>query len=213
MSAERTGEPIYSLVYVSGAPATGKSTLMASLTAGCQREAEAKPFAHDWLYDPRERGSLLTRLGVEVGRRRDSFSGTDALGMSVSPVACRWIAGRPAHLVLAEGDRLANRAFLTAAAEAGYAVHFVHLHADAHLLDARCAARGSKQSPAWRKGRTTKSANLAAWAAIEEANRDRWNVWRVDTSLTYPRSISTALRRSIGALAILPEPMEVGAAW
>lgn len=201
------------LVYVSGAPGAGKSTLMRALTAGCDREPEAKPFAHDWLYDPREAGVLLSRLAVELGRRRESFSGTDALGMSVSPVACRWIAERPARLVLAEGDRLANRAFLAAAADAGYAVNLVHLWADPATLDARCAARGSKQNDSWRKGRTSKAANLAAWSAIEGNARDRWNTWRFDTSLApnNPGLIALALRRSISALALLPEP--VGASW
>jgi hypothetical protein len=198
-----------SLVYLSGAPGTGKSTLMARLTEGCARERQLKPFAHEELYEPMvpglNRGGVLLPIGVELGQRRPGFPGTDTLGMAVSPVACRWIAERPFELVLAEGDRLANQAFLTAALDAGYQVHLVHLHADATLLGQRYLARGSRQNETWRKGRVTKAANLASWAAISRtADRPELHLWRFDTGLASPGEISAALRRAIPALRVLP---------
>lgn len=102
------------LLYIIGAPAAGKSTLMAELTRYCHRSSRPKPFAHDVLlnYD----GEIV---GAEMGRRRGTFSGTDALSMSVSPLACRFVAAQQFPLVLGEGDRLSHLRFLDSAAAAG----------------------------------------------------------------------------------------------
>jgi hypothetical protein len=148
------------LIYVVGAPGSGKSTLMAALTAGCTRHPVDQPVPHDVLT-----AGDRQPLGAELGRRRTTFSGTDALAMSVSPAAKAWVATHPYGLVLAEGDRLAHMGFLTAAADAGYRVTLVYLQADPDLVDARCAARGSTQDPTWRAGRATKAHRLGASAS------------------------------------------------
>lgn len=194
------------LVYLIGPPAVGKSTLMRELTRGCQREAEAKPFAHDWLYDPAERGVQLTRLGIELGRRRADFPGTDTLAMNVAPVARQWIATRPNPLILAEGDRLANMAFLLAAQAVGYVVNVVYLHAEPDVLDARSQQRGSAQNAAWRKGRTTKSSNLTTASRTEGLK-----VFTLDSGFLSPVGCAMRLRSWIPALRKLPESSSVTA--
>lgn len=149
------------LLYLVGPPGVGKSTVMAELTSRCGREQSLQPFAHDVLVrQDRE-------VGVELGRRRASFSGTDALGMSVQPRAVEWIASRPHRLVLGEGARLGTVGFLTAARTAGYRVLLVHLSAPEDVLERRRALRGSRQSPSWMQGAETRAQRLADRMALD----------------------------------------------
>ena len=157
------------LVYLVGPPAAGKSTLMAELTAACTR---ATALEVDWsaaqVVGPHVPYEFLSRpnrgaVAVELGAQRRAFSGTDALPMDINPKACAWIAVAPYELVLGEGDRLANLAFLTAAADAGREVWLVSVDAPDAVLDQRCAARHSTQTAAWRVGRATKAARLLSW--------------------------------------------------
>lgn len=150
-----TGE----LLYLIGAPGAGKSTLMAELTGGCDRVPVALPLRHELLAVD---GRLV---GAEIGGRRHAFSGTDVLPMNVNPAACRWVGCVDVPLLLAEGDRLANRRFLLAADDAGYRVTIAHLDPDAEELQRRHAERGAAQDERWRRGRATKVRRLSAYAA------------------------------------------------
>lgn len=153
------------LLYLIGAPGVGKSTLVREL-AGTQ-----KPF------ELSECGLRMLRYPcgvVELGARREAFSGTDALGMSIAPVARTFVAGkslcRTHPLVLAEGDRLASLSFLEAARSGGYHVTLCLLVAsDADARRARRARElGAKpQNAAWVKGRFTKIENL--WRSFDVA--------------------------------------------
>lgn len=145
------------LIYLSGPPAAGKSTLMAELTAGHPRtpQPEAR-VPHIQVGDP--------AIALELGADRPLHPGTDTLAMNIQPRAITWISTRPHHLILGEGDRLATVGFLTAAAEAGYTVDLLHLDAPPALTAERAARRGTNQNPTWVKGRHTKNARLAAWA-------------------------------------------------
>lgn len=158
------------VLYLIGEPGTGKSTLMADLTAGLARlpvEAEANAPARDWLLTDAARLSSI--VAVELGRRRGSFSGTDALPQAaILPAVAYLRGGRAAEetsLLLAEGARLANRRFLRACTDSGWQVilaHLVNPAAAAARRAARAAALGVPlQNPSWVKGRRTASANLA----------------------------------------------------
>jgi hypothetical protein len=184
------------LVYLVGAPGVGKSTLMAELTGGCHRLPVNLPVGHDRLVDV----GRAEVVAVELGRHRPGFPGTDTLPLNVSPVACRWVAAAgPGPLVLAEGDRLAHTGFLDAAAYGGYRVTVVHLTAPPDVLDARCAQRGSTQNEAWRQGRLTKSARLAAYAA------ERYPPLITLHTNLIASALAARLRTVLPALSPLPE--------
>jgi hypothetical protein len=161
------------LVYLSGEPGVGKSTLMREVTAGWERiylpkEPDAAPH-RDLLFHRDHPGVCCA---VELGRVRDSFSGTDALASDCINEAEAWLrtgkAARESALVLAEGARLANRRFLTAAVESGYRVQLLHL-SGLSLAASRRANRARvlgkpEQNASWVKGRRTAAANLALHA-------------------------------------------------
>jgi hypothetical protein len=159
------------LVYLIGQPGAGKSQLMARLTLPFQRVAigtDEAPVAHDQLWravDPERDTASDTHecVGAEIGVRRPSFGGTDALPSSVIDQAVPWLASVPYRLLLAEGARLANRRFLDAALGAGYTVTLVLLdHDDADVWRKRRAKLiGRDQNASWVKGRLTASRNLA----------------------------------------------------
>lgn len=150
------------LLLIIGAPGAGKSTLMAKLTDSCSRTPVAAPVGHDVL---RPLIPVDGWSAAEIGRRRDGHAGTDALSMSVQPRVVQWLATHPHHLLLAEGDRLANLRFVAEANRAGYYVTLIYLDAPGHVLDARCHARGTTQDARWRAGRATKVRRLAEHAA------------------------------------------------
>lgn len=151
------------LLYIAGAPAAGKSTLVASLTRGLKRvpaeDLDRVPF--EKLYRD---GDII---GAELGKRREGFPGTDTMQMNVMPRARQWLHSHFYPLVIAEGSRLASMKFLDSAAEAGYEVNLVIMNARMSVLDERCTARGSDQDRTWRLGRATMAMRLGVFA--EEA--------------------------------------------
>lgn len=147
-----------SLIYIAGEPGSGKTTLMTKLTEGLDRHpAVGTDVPHDYLLN--KVGDLVA---MELGRRRGTFSGTDALSSSIIAKAEQWLCQHEAELVLAEGARLANRRFLMFAAQAGYMVTLVVLdHPDAaNWRAARARQIGKTQNGSWVAGRRTATLNL-----------------------------------------------------
>lgn len=137
------------LIYIIGEPGSGKSSLVAALLRhpGIQND---KPFAY-------------TRYlgGIELGARREKFSGTDALPMNVQPIVIEWLKEQPDETILiGEGDRLANLPFFSAAQQAGYNLMIYLLWVPPDLGEARRKRRGSDQNKTWIRGRITKVQNL-----------------------------------------------------
>ena len=147
-------------LYVVGPPGVGKTTLMRMLKA-------------EWLEGPPHQAwpkSLVwvtplfapdRLVGLEIGRQRDAFGGTDALGMAVMPQALHWVGvARFPEVVLGEGARLGTAIFLGALGKRTD-LTVVHLVAEEATLAERRAARGSKQDPTWMRGAATRAANTA----------------------------------------------------
>lgn len=143
------------LLYVIGEPGSGKSTLVEALTDGYQPVEIDKPFAmRVYATEPRN--------VAEFGRRRDGFSGTDALSMSVQPNVEAWLRHTPVAYALAEGDRLANPKFFDRVRAEGWKLVIARLYVKPRTAAARRQARGGRQDAAWVRSRQTKVEKLAA---------------------------------------------------
>lgn len=141
------------LLYLIGGPASGKSTLMRQLTRPYVRTVQAEPVPHEQLWRDGE------VVGCELGMRRDTFSGTDALAMNVAPKVVRWLGTHPYPAVLGEGNRLGNVRFLMATMKSGYRVLVVHLDGDDAEYERRWVQREQKHS--WAVGARTQARNVA----------------------------------------------------
>jgi ribose 1,5-bisphosphokinase PhnN len=170
-------------VYIIGVPGSGKSTLMAELTKGHTVMEFSKPIAHRWIGDG---------LAMELGRKRDSFSGTDALALNVQPEAMRFVEQHPARLILAEGDRLANDKFFQKIVDSGYDFQLVWVNVRPEVAEERRALRGSNQNATWLKGRQSKVFGLT----------ERWTVWHINGEIPASAQVDS-LRANIPALAVL----------
>ncbi|MEN6368728.1 MAG: P-loop-containing protein [Thermotogota bacterium] len=137
------------LVYLLGEPGAGKSTVAECLFRGVPSEAKAEPFAH-----------IIHPRGIELGARRESFSGTDALPMNVQPKVIPMMNDADSELFFAEGDRLANEKFFMACAFARIRIVPFLLKVPHGLAAQRRQARGSNQDPKWIRGRVSKVENL-----------------------------------------------------
>jgi hypothetical protein len=162
------------LLYLVGQPGSGKTTVIENLTAGLEPESvETRPFAH-----------IVWGDGiVELGARREGFSGTDTLSMSVQPKVLDWLRSEAPPYVLGEGDRLANQKFFRGVLAAGWDLDVMHLQVSDEVARYRRAARAHElgvplQDEAWLRGRVTKVRNLAAEFPMLpiDADRDEYRV-------------------------------------
>jgi hypothetical protein len=147
------------LLYIVGEPASGKTTLVKAMTDGVPVTA-FKVGPVRWL-------RLETKPSViELGARREEFSGTDALAMNVQPAMVNMLADDVAgQYVIGEGDRLTNLKFFRAVRDAGWYLHVACLEASPLTLAQRRSSRAfllgkPEQSASWVQGRQTKLRNL-----------------------------------------------------
>lgn len=140
------------IVYLLGLPGVGKSTALEAAIADWRHvEDRTTPFAH----------RVFTE-GIVLGRYREGFPGTDTLSMSVNPLAVDFVRRTPG-LIVGEGDRLANRAFLGACPE----LTLIHLDAPPRIARERARMRAAalgvkEQDASWWKARITKIDHLRA---------------------------------------------------
>jgi len=139
------------LLYLIGFPGAGKTTLLSKCLEGIPSTTVLDPFAH-----------VVYPGGAQLGKVRGTFSGTDALSLSVQPKVVKWLSHRPYENIVAEGDRLANERFFQSVQEYGYHLTVVYLDIPPWTAAERRAERGSNQNPAWVRGRQTKVAGLAS---------------------------------------------------
>ena len=146
------------LLYVIGYPGSGKSTAIAAALSHIPvASVEYEPFAHI-----RYEGGL-----VQLGRDRDTFSGTDALSMNVQPKVVRWLKATPHPVVIAEGDRLGNNKFFHLVKAAGWALEIVHFNVPVQVAYDRSVRRGSNYNESWYRGRVSKVYRLSRlWPVI-----------------------------------------------
>jgi hypothetical protein len=144
--------------YLIGVPGAGKSTALVGavdLLGWGEPEARRQPFAHAWYEDAR---------AVLLGKQDVPFPGTDTLSLGVNPRAVEFVRTAGADLIVGEGDRLANRRFLCAAADAGGVVLITFdlpaVAAFQRMLDRAEALGVAPQLESWWRGRATKTANL-----------------------------------------------------
>lgn len=185
-------------VYVVGPPAVGKTTLVTRLLAGYERGEPERlgygPLIGETLWEPE--GAAVRRAGLHLGKTREAFGGTDALGMVVLHDAVAWASEAPLPpLIVGEGARLTHPLFLTALAQRSRLV-VIHLWAPPSTLDDRVAARGSVQKDTWRRGQSTRVHN-AVKAAAEAGVR----IHRVIATRD-PAAVEAHVRAAVGSVGI-----------
>ena len=177
-------------LYLIGEPGVGKSTVVNafcdSYTIGAKQQLLGKLWADQLLAEDE-------LVGYRLGRTRETFSGTDALAMSVNPDAVAWVESCQLPTILVgEGARLANKKFLTALNE-NTSLLLVLVLAD--NAAERRVSRGSNQNPSWVKGRATASLNL-----FKEALELGWTTMVVNNSEQTPEESAAVIRGALERL-------------
>jgi hypothetical protein len=152
-------------IAICGLPATGKSRVMLSLL----RRLFSSPFKEGLVVGHIDDGDGIIVLG-DYSDPEHLFPGTDRLSMAAPSAVAGWFARMAASpkqwSVVFEGDRLMCAPVLEAAKAAG-PLTIWQLETSPAAQEARRATRPASQSEAWRKGRATKLANLAATYGVE----------------------------------------------
>lgn len=161
------------IIYVIGAPGSGKTTLTEAFTQDWKDSAN-----HE---DPIKFRTHHTEHGdaLSLGWLRPAFGGTDTLGNTAILAIEPWLPNiaKDYSIIYGEGDRLANARFFDLCKHIGD-FYLFYLDTDPALCEQRriqrSAITGKTQNPTWVKGRETKHRNLAS----------TYNAHRIQSGLT-----------------------------
>lgn len=149
-------------IYIVGEPGVGKTTISLELASKYTINPPIRLHKQLW-GQPLTKGHIVK--GILLGKPKPPFSGTDALGMSVSPDACQWVAQQTTYrLIIGEGARLTNTRFLQTLKDHTN-LNLIYLTADnaADRRQNRQKTNGTKQqNPNWVQGRATAARNTTA---------------------------------------------------
>ena len=146
-------------LYIIGEAGSGKTTLMHKYTSAFTTSPAIRLHNQLWA----EPITSEQESGFRLGKVRHSFSGTDALGMSVNPDAVHWVEEYELpDFICGEGQRLSNVKFLTALHLKSSLTVIRLINANAVSLRQQRANRLNvrEQSPAYVKATATKAVNL-----------------------------------------------------
>lgn len=202
------GKRTHRALWVIGPPGIGKSTVFRLAVSHIPDTAERFWEDAAWSFVGKagqRRGCPYISYpgGIEFGRVRPQFSGSDALPMDALRHAEDIVSALRPGVVVGEGDRLAcNRFFMHLLAE-DYELDLVTLTADPRLIEHRrnrgiLAHPKRDQNPAWVRGRETKARNLTAtFTALQSGiDGDVWpvRVVSIDTNRS-PEVIADEIRQ------------------
>ena len=147
---------------VAGSPGTGKTMMMRKMLGQHQAEIMT-PVPH-----------LRYPGGIQIGRDRAEYSGSDALKRDIMPQVIDWLKDdKGPAFVAVEGERLSHVPFFKAVSAIGYQVTCIVLTASPLVLSARLGKRPKQVNPSWLKGRVTQARNLLnAWPGAYEISTD-----------------------------------------
>lgn len=169
------------LLYLIGQPGAGKTTLLARCLDGLHGETSfigvphIRYYQHAPAYTKGREGTIMLQsigrkaTGIQLGRERDRFGGTDTLALNIQPLVVKFLDAiirdrSPwGQNVVAEGDRLANAKFFNLVREMGIDLTVACLVTPDTLAAARREERGSQQNESWLAGRRTKVLGLKDW--------------------------------------------------
>lgn len=147
------------VVFIVGAPGVGKTTAISSLLDPWFMQLVQKP---KWTLSP-----PYAAVGHYGG---NTFGGGDTVPYDGAAEAVRYwsrelLSDDRFHTFIFDGDRFSSDAVLAMISvqslESEFDLRCIHITASQDDLDARRAARGSKQNEAWMRGRATKARRFA----------------------------------------------------
>lgn len=146
-------------LYLIGTAGVGKTTLLHKYTESFTATPAIRLHNQLWA-EPLQLGEVR---GYRLGKSRESFAGTDALGMAVNPDAIKYVEDCPLpDFIYGEGQRLSNLRFLTALHARSHliVVQIVNNNADLLRKERARRLRVPEQSPSYVKATMTKCDNL-----------------------------------------------------